>query len=742
MNNNLKSHLWIPDEEVQKINKKLTGRTKPRNIAFSEHGSKLSHGLQTIKEVLEGVSLDNSLVDSDMLVFNVELPEGEKIQDRKDFFDSNGMSVRAVKNIRSAIVTSTRSQFQSLKRRVEAYTQTGSMKTHFDYVDSFAPFIGSEKNSSELKKTISAETLPSVLDVQLMLIPNLENEIYDLALRKLISKIQQSEGSVQEEVYYLSDNTPVIRAIIPSSTLQRYENDSAIYRIEETDFFSVDATKNAAIDLTHLSIDESINIDELPIVTILDSGVVFPENLEALVMKRWIAPKSLGGNGEHGTKVASRAAFKYISQQLPSNIITPRTRIIDCNILDGSVPVNIFIQRIQAAVNEFSDVSKVYNLSANANSPIEGDEMSIVGYELDELQLRKGVQIFVSSGNHSLWQNETSLDDILDDDDTRIAAPADSMLSVAVGAVVGVDHENSLSSRNQIAPYSRRGPGFRGLSKPDLTAFAGTVVSAAGTTTVPSDTYSLLLTNDATLMPDAGTSFSAPVVAGDYAEILSILPDKDILLAKALLFHNAIPFGDFDSMEDAELAFAHNLYGRGISNVDDSKYSSPSRVTFLRTGTLNRSTKERVKIYMPEILAAQVGRNVAKVSVTCLSMPPVDRTKGTEYLGAYVRASLKKSHADGVTLTPVAQEFKEGRQKWDICHQFSRLFSKFDSGDWQVWLELFSRWDDREDDVPYALVVTIEDVSGTLDVYSEVEALNRYRALNTLRIRVDNQSQE
>ena len=73
-----------------------------------------------------------------------------------------------------------------------------------------------------------------------------------------------------------------------------------------------------------------------------------------------------------------------------------------------------------------------------------------------------------------------------------------------------------------------------------------------------------------------------------------------------------------------------------------------------------------------------------------------------------------------------------------MCHQFSKLFSRFDAGDWQVWLELFSRWDEKDNDVPYALVVTIEDVSGTLDVYSEVEVLNRYRALDTIRIRVDN----
>jgi len=570
-----------------------------------------------------------------------------------------------------------------------------------------------------------------------MLVPNLENELYEAVLPKLIAKINETQGVMQEAPYYLSDRTPVVRAIIPATTLSSYENDSAIYRIEETDFFSVDATNEAKIDFDDFILNPNINLESLPIIAVLDSGVIFPAALSSLVVRQWIAPKSNGGDGDHGTKVASRAAFKYIHQQLSTGMITPRTRIIDCNILDGSVPVNIFIQRIQAAVNEFADVAKIYNLSANANAPIEGDEMSIVGYELDALQLRKGVQFIVSAGNHTLWKTESSLEDILDDDDSRIAAPADSMLSVAVGSIIGADYRDSLSAKNEIAPYSRRGPGFKGFSKPDLSAYAGTIVVDIGNSYVPSDSYSLLMSKDGKLVPDAGTSFSAPVVAGDYAEILSIVPNQNILLAKALLYHNNTPLWDEDSMTDEELAFAHNLYGRGISNVDDSMFSSPSRVTFVRTGSLNRTTKERVLIYMPQVLAAQVGRNVAKVSVTCLTMPPVDRTKGTEYLGAYIRASLKKSHPDGITLKSVKQNFKEGRQKWDVCHQFSKLFSKFDAGDWQVWLELFSRWDDRNDDVPYALVVTIEDVSRTLDIYSEIELLNRYRALNTIRIRVD-----
>ena len=732
-----KSHLWIPDEEVKRMDKIPSGRSPKRNISFSEHGSKLSSGLQAIKQTLESTVKDNSLVDADMIVFSVDLPEGEKIQNKKEIFDSNGMRVRAVKNARSAIVTSTRSQFQSLKERVELYTKNGTRKTYFDYVENFKPFIGTIKDSSELRKTMNVQNPPDTLDVQLMLIPNLDNEVYDVALAKLIEKIKETQGEMQEDTYYLSDNTPVIRAIIPASTLSRYENDPAIYRIEETDFFSVGTTQGTLVDVGELTLNPDVNINELPIVVVLDSGVTFPLALSSLLIRQWLAPKSMGGDCDHGTKVASRAAFKYINQQLSTGVVTPRARIIDCNILDGNVPVNTLIQRIQSAVNEFSDIAKIYNLSANAKMPIEGDEMSIFGHELDTLQVQKGIQFIVSAGNHALWKTESSLENIIDDDDSRIAAPADSMLSITVGSIVGVDHKNSLSAKGEIAPYSRCGPGFNGFSKPDLCAYAGTIAIDAGNSYVPEDSFSLLISKEGKLIPDAGTSFSAPVVAGDFAEVLSIIPDSDVLLTKALLYHNAMPLWDEDNIEDGELAFAHNLYGRGLSNVDDSRFSSTSRVTFVRTGALNRTTKERISIYMPQILAAQVGRNVAKVSVTCLSMPPVDRTKGTEYLGAYIRASLKKTHPDGITLKHVSQDSKEGQRKWDACHQFSKTFSKFNAGDWQIWLELFSRWDNKTDDVPYALVVTIEDVSGTLDVYGEIEALNRYRALNAIRIRVN-----
>jgi len=493
-----------------------------------------------------------------------------------------------------------------------------------------------------------------------------------------------------------------------------------------------DAASMPVSKLEGLTLNPNISIETLPIVAVLDSGVIFPPEFNNLIIQHWIAPGSKGGDATHGTSTAGNVAFRYITQNIQDNIITPRARIIDCNILDGGVTTQNFIKRIQDAVATFSDVTKIFNLSANSDETIEGDKMSIVGYELDILQMQKGVQFVISAGNHTLWKTQKSLDDIIDDDDARIASPADSLYSITVGAIVGDTHENSLSAKNNIAPYSRKGPGFKGLVKPDICAYAGTITD---TGIVPADPFSLSITSEGMLAPNAGTSLSAPIIAEDLAEILSIVPDSNPLIAKALLFHSAIPLWDEDEVDDSDRAFLHNLYGRGISNIESSKYSYASKVTFVRSGVLNRTTKERVTIFMPELLAAQAGRNVAKVTITCISAPPVDINKGTEYLGAYIRASLHKNTGEGINIRGETSRFKESREKWDICQYVYKIFSRFHAGDWQVWLELFGRWDMKEVDVPYALVVTIDDVSGTLDIYSEIEALNRYRPINEIRIR-------
>lgn len=727
-----KNHFYIPEEEVRKLDKKPRGGSKSKNICHPEHGTKLSSSLKRIEAIYQEQLDDDSLASVDLMVFQVTLPEEDRIQDQSRLFESTGLDVKAVKTVNKAVVATSKSLFEVLSEKVNKYTNSGSGKSYFDIIDDFEPYTGYEKNSSELKKTIYGETPPpEYIDVQLMLLPNLNEDDYAI----ILSRISKKLGEEKVSSYKLSDGTPVIRAKITPSSLPRYENDSAIYRIEETDFFSNPPGEGTGLTIEDFYLSDDVDIAKLPLVGILDSGVRFPSHLGCLVEAHWLPNASSGGDADHGTKVASLVVFRNFPVAT-ERVLTPRARVIDCNILDGNVPVDVIISRIQEACTKFASICRVFNLSANSNHPIESDEMSILGYELDALQLRTGCLFVVSTGNHNLWKHNYSLEEIIDDDDSIISSPADSMLSIVVGAAVGENHSNSISQKTDIAPYSRRGPGFRGVSKPDLTAYAGTIRKEATGYSVPVDPYSLSLCRNGYISPDAGTSFSAPIISGDVAEVLQTAQEIP-LLAKALLYHNARPIWSEDSINDDEdLRYVHFLYGRGISDVQCCKFSNAHRVTFIRTGTLNRTTKERVTFYMPKVLAAQAGLNVAKVTVTCLSQPPVDRTKGTEYLGAYIRASLHKAGESEEELTFVKPLFNEGRQKWDVCCQFSKLFTRFKGGDWQVWLELFSRWQYKEFDVPYALVISIEDMSGLNDIYQEIQLQNRFREVVPVRFRL------
>jgi hypothetical protein len=81
----------------------------------------------------------------------------------------------------------------------------------------------------------------------------------------------------------------------------------------------------------------------------------------------------------------------------------------------------------------------------------------------------------------------------------------------------------------------------------------------------------------------------------------------------------------------------------------------------------------------------------------------------------------------------------DGRKKWDTCYHFEETFSSFSTGDWEVWLELFSRWDvGNAQNVDYALAVTVEDLTRQHDIYNEVvtEAKGRFPAVQLVRIPV------
>ena len=738
-----KLHLWIPEEEISEHPRDPQARSRDYGLSHAEHGQKLSKGLEEVVSFLARVQKSSAVSDDDLMTFKVILQEKEDFADQQKFIEKEGMKITAVKDARHAVVTTHKDVFDNLRNRVNRYRDKG-IKKDFQYIEGFEPFTAEDKKTLSMIKTFQQHPELLTVDVQIMLLPDLEESKQDEYTKKIVERLIAEKGKIEGEPYRLTDGTPIIRTIVSPSSLNDVLDDPVIYRVEETNFFHSAAPSAVNPFDKILQLEPGIDIDALTPVVVLDNGVNMPDGLKAVVPIHWTPKKErtwkrIPNFGDHGTAVASKVAFgNDLGVQLRHGKFVPRAKIIDAAVMDGGVPTDVLIKRIKEAVEEFAPVAKIYNLSVNVEKyTIPGDRMSFLGCELDMLSNKYGVRFVISAGNHYLYRSENDLRSITGDDDARISEPADAMLGITVGAVVGVDHNGSLSRRNEIAPYSRKGPGFQGYYKPDLVAYGSTVLKDD---TVPKDEYSLMI-HPGGLYPDAGTSFTAPVVAGDLAQLLSIVPNEDIGLAEALLFNGAVRMYDIDGANQETVDFATSLYGRGLSSPENSMFSSENRVSFVHSGTLNRRTKKHVKFHVPQPLAsAKIGKGIdkARVTVTCLTQPPVDQTKGTEYSAAYVSASLHRLNSNGNLVTD-NPSVSENRTKWNTCYHFSNNFSAFSSGSWEVWLELITRWGIKDDEeIPYSIVITIEDLTASDNMYSEIvkETAGRYTPVQPVRVTV------
>jgi hypothetical protein len=741
MDNDHRPHLWIPEQEVTLVSHVPRGRAKARDVNHIDHGKKLSKGLQDIVDAYNTrLTSGDALSGEDIRVFQITLPDGIKLSDQKKFLTEEGLTLNYYQDESHAIVSTSKARFDRLAGRVDAYRDK-NRKKDFKYIEDFSYPDAVGKQTYSLRRFIEEfGEASATADIEMVVLPLLDKPVAERVEKNLIGQIIAAEGTIPSNPFTLSDGTRVIRATVPIASVEQLALDSSVCQVLRTSFYSSVSPSALTQHKASARLDETVDLDTLPVVAILDTGVDFPDELEPLIIEHWKPSGLMGGDCIHGTQVAGKAAFADVGRQLANEIMTPRARIIDCNIYNGVVPLDDggFIKNVTEAVEAFHERAKIYSLSFNAEWPIESESISLLGFELDALAHRYDVRFIISTGNHHLAETEDDIQAILDDTDIRISAPADSMLNIAVGAIAGVSDDNCISDVNQVAPYARIGPGFAGFMKPDVVAYGANLTKGGGATST--DEYSILLGIRGLIAQEAGTSFTAPVVAGDLAEILSGLPDESLLLAQTLLYHGAQHLWNDIGLEGDDAGVISDWYGRGLSDPSSSSFSNWKRVTFVHVGEMNRLTKQRIKFWMPSILAEASGNKMAaRVSVTCLSQPPIDRNKGANYLGAYARASLhkKNSKGEGQTSNPSGGE---GRKPWDTCHHFFKEFATFSPGDWEIWLELFTRDDvEKQEDVPFALAVTIEDLDDNIfDIYEAIqeETQGRFPVLSTVRLPV------
>lgn len=732
-----KSHFWIPDSEVEEIIHTPRAIPTPLNIDHVSHGNTLKLGIQSVESKHKE---KETPISKELVIFKITLDEDDQADSRGDYkkiFESNNLKINAVKKSNEAIVSSSPINFKEFTNKLTNYIEKkGKSQNFFQYIKSISPL---EVTDIQTKRLLAKKEEEEILDMQITLIPKLGEEVYEKMIGYLLEEIKKVNGELGEDgLYFLSDQTPVLRVLLPSSGVDMVTDQEIILKAEPSPFFDVSEKRNGSpIDISNLPLGIEDNLSELPIVCILDNGIKFPENIEDCIADKWIAKGIQGFTAEHGTKVASRAVFgDNLDEQVRNGKLTPRVRVIDAVIHDGVTPLyeGTLIKRIQNAVEDIKVATTTFCLSFNEQLPIEDSTVGNLAFEIDCLS-RQGVNFALPTGNHSLWKVYDNLEHIADDTSSRLAAPGESFFGVTVGSITRDEHNQSISRKKELSPFSRIGFGFSGSNKPDLVYPGGNVYRKESKAFIAANSAAYVINNKGFLVQDFGTSYSAPIAAADIALLTDVVPNKDPFVARGLLIHHAQESEHV--IENPEIF--EKMYGCGIGSYENAKDSYRDRATFIRKGSMSRLVKQRVKFWMPSTLAAQskAGKNVAKVTVTCLSLSPVDRGMGSEYLRGYIDASFHMLNSKGKEKTQNPSG-KKGRKPWSHVQHFSQIFRVFNPGDWQIWLQLFTKPEiENDDEIDYVLIVTIENMTqNDVDVHGaiEVEAESRFQVLTEVQV--------
>jgi hypothetical protein len=114
-------HLWIPEQEIDNVDKTPQSRSNQYDLQHDEHGQKLSQGLQSVVDYFRRLQASDSIDEQDLITFKVILQDKEDFSAQKDFIEKEGLKINAVKDKTHAIVSAPRDVFGAVSREVRNF---------------------------------------------------------------------------------------------------------------------------------------------------------------------------------------------------------------------------------------------------------------------------------------------------------------------------------------------------------------------------------------------------------------------------------------------------------------------------------------------------------------------------------------------------------------------------------------------------------------------------------------------
>lgn len=449
---------------------------------------------------------------------------------------------------------------------------------------------------------------------------------------------------------------------------------------------------------------EAVNIGKPPpdnatAIAILDSGILSNHPLLQNAVGDEIAVGTHNSNKidankpvddvGHGTKVSGIAVYGDIKQCIADEVFQPEVWILSAKIMYGEE--NPITGRLEAKYDEEELLEhqlerairqcKQHKNCKVVNLSLGNDYKKMFGHKkqfnlaalIDELAKALKLIFVVSTGNFGDYKHKGFPDNypiylLEDNEDVKIIDPASSVLSITVGSIAQQygplnrpqqDMFFSPVSTHYPSPFTRVGPGYQGMIKPEVVEEGGNIIEKKQGI-IPDLGGNLITLNPKWLSDgrlfstDCGTSFSTPKVANYLARLYNKYPHFSPNLIKALFLSSTqIPKPKdrpsllsnikFDS-SDKELIELLQIYGYGKPNLDKALFSTENRALLIKDGTLKLNGIDVYYFYLPPEFINVAGRK--KLSVTLVYDPPVNKNR-IDYMGCSVEFHLfKNTEAD------------------------------------------------------------------------------------------------
>jgi len=497
------------------------------------------------------------------------------------------------------------------------------------------------------------------------------------------------------------------------------------------------------------------------IVGVIDGGV--GAALDDWVEDRWDQLDPSDVDAEHGNFISGllvaggRLNPTYLSEQRDG------CRVVDIAVLPtdpartgqpfesyypGGVPD--FMDEVEAAVRHFREHLgvRIFNFSMNFDAPGNQSRYGYTARRLDEIARTFDVIFVVSAGNINApadrrpeWDANPANAVAALARETRgiISEPAESLFNISVSAL----NPPGLSGQVDYAltSYSRRGPGLRGATKPDFAHVGG-----SGRSDLQSGTGLRSLDRAGALVTNAGTSFAAPLVARQLADLDHLIEgdvSREVLLG-LLAHYSALPA----SMSNrVVLPVARDLVGHGKPLTAEQMLQRPdSEITLVFNSVVLPGEQHSLIFGWPASLVSN-GKCRGHARLTLVARPVLAYEHGDERVRVNIDAKLMQEQSNGgfagalkaanqpatagVPLTE--RDLIKEALKWQVVKSFDATFrGRGESSQWKFQVEYLTRADEQlpTAGVEFAAVLTIADPTGTAPVFQEVR-----QELSALNIR-------